>query len=399
MVLRKGLLTGFMLAGMVWAGVPAASPAASVSAGKGVTESLAVNFEIPSKSQPITLPAWPSQGTLFVSLKNAMEELGGQVSWQSVTRKVVVKAPSGNQVEVTLGSPKILFNKQRLVRLHYVPRMNRGTVMVSVDSLAIIWKVLENQSAVYDETTHSFLVGSRPVPAAPVREGQRTESVPAPATVRLKGVVIIDAGHGGKDPGATGPTQLQEKSVVLEIARQVQALLVPLGLKVIMTRKDDTFIPLPQRAEIANSARAQLFVSIHANASPNRKANGTEVFIYNREASSRKAAETARFENQDTNYLEIIKDDLRKSVHEEDSITIGGLMGQDFGKIGITIRQIERAPFYVLAKSYMPAILVETAFISNPEEESKLHNPVFCQKLAGAISAGVEDYFKEKNRK
>lgn len=210
-------------------------------------------------------------------------------------------------------------------------------------------------------------------------------------------LVVIDAGHGGHDPGAIGPTKLLEKNVTLDIARQVAGEVEKkLGCKVVLTRNADVFIPLAERAEIANRLKADLFVSIHANAAYDRAAKGSEVFIYNRAASSRKAAETARSENRDANYLEMIKDDLRQSVHEADSIMAAGLVGQELEKTGLGARGLERAPFYVLAKSHMPSILVETAFISNHEEERKLRDPEFCSRIAAGVVRGLQQYAREK---
>jgi len=378
------LIAAWIGPGTAWpAGLPSKAP-----------ESLAVNFDIPSKNKPVALPAWSFQGTLYVSVKSAMDELDGEIAWQAATRKAVLRGPSGNTVELTLGQPRMLVNGRKLVRLPSVPRLSQGRVLVSLDALAVIWKSLENQAASFDPATHSFLVGPRPAPVA-----KKSESAPAPSSVRLKGLVIVDAGHGGKDPGAIGPSRLQEKEVVLAIALKLRKELEAMGLRVLMTRADDTFIPLPKRCEIANRAKATLFVSIHANAAVNRKACGSEVYIYNREASSRKAAETARLENQEVNYLEIIKDDLRQSVYEEDSITVGGLVAQAFTRGGRPIREIERAPFFVLAKSHMPSILVETAFISNHEEEHQFRDRDFCDNLAGMVGQGIRNYFQEKNRK
>jgi N-acetylmuramoyl-L-alanine amidase len=268
-------------------------------------------------------------------------------------------------------------------------------VYISPEAFARLWREICDPAFQYNALTRTLAhkAGS-PAPAPTTDAVQPPALKNAPLGLKC---VVVDAGHGGKDPGAIGPTQLQEKTVTLEIAQQLAAILAQdLGCKVILTRSDDTFIPLHERPEIANRAQADLFVSIHANASPDRKATGSQVFVYNREASSHKAAEVARFENKDANYLEIIKDDLRSSVHEVDSITVAGLIGQEVGKGLAETRQIERAPFYVLAKSHMPSVLVETAFISNAEEERKLRQKDFCLKMARAIGNGLQEYAREK---
>jgi N-acetylmuramoyl-L-alanine amidase len=317
-------------------------------------------------------------------------------------------------LEVVVGFPRALVDGKRWIRLPHLLVWQDAQPYVSPEAFSRIWRELGEPSFQYNALTKTLakkshepiLVPTKATPAPtpqPVVEAVKPQTevitVSQPAPPHEPGVkcVVIDAGHGGKDPGAVGPTRLYEKTVVLEIARQVADMVrQEMGCKVVLTRDEDTFIPLPERPEVANRIKADLFVYNHANASPDRKAYGSQVFIYNREASSRKAAEVAKFENKDANYLEIIKDDLRQSVHETDSITVAGLISQEFEKGISETRRIERAPFYVLAKSHMPSVLVETAFISNPEEESKLRQREFCAKLARAICRGLEGYAQEK---
>jgi N-acetylmuramoyl-L-alanine amidase len=378
------LALGISAAGQVWAAVPGS-----------LSEPVGIKFETFRRAQSQIIPAWGSRGTLWISLQAAVEYLGGNTSWHAVTHKAVVKGPSGRRTVITLGYPKAVVERNRFVRLPHCPRMHKGRVLISPEALVIIWKQLDNQIPLYDPGARTFKLGK----AAAPRKGGNQQTKPVSRPSGVKGLVVVDAGHGGKDPGAVGPSRLKEKVVTLEVAKQLAYFLRQHGLKVIMTRTDDRYISLKERADIANRAQAELFVSIHANASRNRKACGSQVFIYNREASSRKAAETARLENQDANYLEIIKDDLRQSVHESASINAAGLVSQEYEKIGgLEVRRIERAPFYVLAKSYMPSILVETAFISNRKEESRLRSRAFCRKLAQGISKGLKQYYREKDK-
>jgi N-acetylmuramoyl-L-alanine amidase len=237
--------------------------------------------------------------------------------------------------------------------------------------------------------------------------------VPAPprAAIPTAGmrtlVVAIDAGHGGQDPGAIGPTGKREKDVTLamarELARQVNA--IP-GLKAFLVRESDVFIPLPMRAQRARAAKADIFVSLHADAAENRSARGSSVYVLSTKgASSQRARWLADKENaadlvggvrlqQTENVLAGVLLDLAQSGHmraSEDAANqvLGGLK-----RVGNNHKpNIERANFAVLRTSDMPAMLVETAFISNAEEEKRLVDPAYQRKVAGAVVDGINTYF------
>ena len=220
-------------------------------------------------------------------------------------------------------------------------------------------------------------------------------------------IIAIDPGHGGQDPGAIGKNGTREKDVVLqiskELARQINA--AP-GLKAYLTRDTDVFIPLNKRAKLARAAKADMFISIHADAAENRSADGSSVYVLSlKGASSQRARWLANKENssdlvggvrleQTSNTLASVLIDLTQSGQlkaSEDAAEeiLGGLM-----QVGnIHKRHIERANFAVLRTSDMPAMLVETAFISNLEEERRLQDPAFQRKLAGAVLDGVNTFF------
>jgi N-acetylmuramoyl-L-alanine amidase len=209
-------------------------------------------------------------------------------------------------------------------------------------------------------------------------------------------ILVLDPGHGGDDPGAIGPGGYYEKDAVLDIALRVREYLQRKSIKVIMTRSDDTFIPLKQRAVLANKKDADIFVSIHCNSSPNRKVRGTRSYIYSRTASSRAAAEAARFENKKVNAFEFLLNDLRKGAFEYLSIEAAGYVQQTLVRtLALKWEPTERAPFYVLANTNMPSILVETAFISNPAEEDRLQTSYFRDKVAKGIANGIVEYLSK----
>lgn len=223
-------------------------------------------------------------------------------------------------------------------------------------------------------------------------------------------VVAIDPGHGGQDPGAIGPTGKREKDVTLavarELARQVNA--TP-GLKAFLTRDSDVFIPLPMRAQKARANKADIFISIHADAAENRSATGSSVYVLSTKgASSQRARWLADKENaadlvggvrlqQTEGTLANVLLDLAQSGYMKASEDAAGHVLGGLKRIGNNHKpNIERANFAVLRTSDMPAMLVETAFISNPDEERRLIDPAYQRKVAGAVLDGVHTFFSRQ---
>ena len=245
-----------------------------------------------------------------------------------------------------------------------------------------------------------------------------TENMPAPPIVRhaLQSgmrplVVAIDAGHGGQDPGAHGKNGSREKDVTLAIARELarQVNATP-GLKAYLTRDTDEYVALPQRARRASANKADIFLSIHADAAENRSARGSSVYVLStRGASSQRARWLADKENAADviggervrtadNTLTSVLLDLTQSGNMKASEDAADHVLSGLKRVGNNHKpQIERANFAVLRTSdKMPAMLVETAFISNPEEEKRLTDPAFQRTLAAAILDGVDDYFSRQ---
>lgn len=187
-------------------------------------------------------------------------------------------------------------------------------------------------------------------PAAPSRP-----ETPLPAS---SGVVVLDAGHGGKDPGAIGCNGAQEKDIVLPVALEVRRRLQAAGVRVIMTRSDDTFVELDRRAEIANENRANLFVAIHADSSPNREAAGHTVYVARGAGSASLAAAHC----------------VSSMLSEHGDPCRGG---------------VRSAGYRVLVKNDCPAMLVEVGYVSNRAEANALASPSYEQQLGDAIAAGI----------
>lgn len=220
-------------------------------------------------------------------------------------------------------------------------------------------------------------------------------------------VIAIDAGHGGQDSGALGPNGNKEKDVTLAIARELarQVNATP-GLKAFLTRDSDFYIPLNNRAKLARAAKADIFVSIHADAAENRSAKGSSVYVLSlKGASSQRARWLADKENasdmiggvrleKTSNTLASVLLDLTQSGHMKASEDAANHVLDGLKRVGNNHKPgIERANFAVLRTSDMPAMLVETAFISNPDEERRLVDPSYQRTLARAVLEGVDTYF------
>jgi N-acetylmuramoyl-L-alanine amidase len=219
--------------------------------------------------------------------------------------------------------------------------------------------------------------------------------------------IVVDAGHGGKDTGAIGPHGVREKDMALSIARKVAARLKALGFTVILTRRDDTFVPLDDRTRIANEAKADLFVSIHCNAARRRKLEGVETWTLN-VAADRYATRLAAFENADADRtvsdLRLILADLATRSNASDARELAQSVQSSLvrtlrSRVGkVHDHGVKQALFYVLLGTHMPSILVETGFISNPAEEARLKSAKFQDGTAEAIARGVKDFVDSRRR-
>lgn len=214
--------------------------------------------------------------------------------------------------------------------------------------------------------------------------------------------IVVDPGHGGHDPGAVGPTGLQEKDVVLSVGLRLKEMLIEeLGLDVVMTRSNDTFIPLEERTAIANKVNADLFLSVHANAAPNRAATGIETYYLNL-AKTEKVAQLAAKENgtslEKVSILQAILFDLMANYKLNDSAHLADEVQKSLHKKIKTRHSdvknlgVKQGPFYVLVGATMPSILVETAFLSNAVEESRMREPAYLEMTAEGILDGVRSY-------
>jgi N-acetylmuramoyl-L-alanine amidase len=216
------------------------------------------------------------------------------------------------------------------------------------------------------------------------------------------GKIVIDPGHGGHDTGTIGPNGLEEKDLVLEVSRRLGKLLeTRLGAEVVYTRKDDTFIPLETRTAVANQARADLFVSIHANSSHDSAARGVETYYLNF-TSSPEALEVAARENAVSEKSIYELQDLVKKIALKEKIEESREFAWDVQQSlhsGLAVkspairdRGVKKAPFIVLIGANMPSILAEISFVSNPTDEHRLSTSEYRQRIAESLYRGIAKY-------
>jgi N-acetylmuramoyl-L-alanine amidase len=241
---------------------------------------------------------------------------------------------------------------------------------------------------------------AQPIASAPValNEGNRQPG---------RFLVMIDPGHGGYDPGTQSSAGAQEKDLALQIATRLKAALEARGIRAELTRSTDVFISLAERTRIANSAGADLFVSIHLNSSPNDDTTGIEVYYLNN-TTDRATIRLARMENgggdgygaPDASNLNYILTDLRQNYKASEAASLARMIDAqtvadlDAG-LGFNVNALgaKMGPFYVLVGAHMPAVLVECGFMSNAAESARLESPNYQDVLSRAIATSVADYF------
>jgi N-acetylmuramoyl-L-alanine amidase len=228
---------------------------------------------------------------------------------------------------------------------------------------------------------------------------------PTSALSKLK-KIVIDAGHGGRDPGAIGKSGLKEKDVNLDIAKRLSRILKQEGVEVILTRSSDNFVSLEKRAEIANESGADLFISIHSNANRVRSLNGFEVYYIScDEGDSKRGYKTAQETRlnldkscfaSDSLELKAILWDMIYTSNRAESVELSKQLCKFMNEnLGVKILGVKDANFQVLRLVHMPAVLIETGFLSNSNEEAKLKNEYYRETIAESIAEGLCEFAKD----
>ncbi len=290
-----------------------------------------------------------------------------------------------------------------------IPKKTLYDVRLGQYSNQIIRLVLENSKPLtlsYSPKANELIIdlgkkGASPQLTAP------TLPEPVKTAKAKKGLIVIDAGHGGKDAGAVGYRKYREKVIVWQIAQKVKSELVKMGFEVYLTRKSDTYLALPKRTSIANDKNADIFVSIHANAVPKSSGvnnhHGIETYFLS-PARNERSKKVAALENSEEmsnmnfygkeNFLNIIN---RQKILASNKLAIDIQKG-----MLSTLRQeyddvrdggVREGPFWVLVGAQMPAVLVEVGFVTHPKEATRLVNSHYQSKLAYGVAAGIKHYF------
>lgn len=312
----------------------------------------------------------PSDKEVF--LKDLCDRYRMSMQWDNVSQVVTLKF---NDVKaMALAGSDVVFIEKESIQLSAPIRTVQSALVVPLDFER---KVIERMRKLAGE--------GKPFVLRRIRE------------------IIVDAGHGGKDPGAIGRTGLREKEVVLDIAKRLKRTLQRDGMKVIMTRDKDEFIELGERTQIASRSRGDLFVSIHANSSPARNVQGLEVFLL-RDLGALEKNEAQRKENHrllfnnlamenDSRDLENIIADMLYTHKQRESRSVATHLSTKTAKLAkIKNRGVKQSRFFVLRNTLIPAILVEVGFLSNPKEEQLLRTTMYRQRIAEALAESIMDY-------
>lgn len=344
-------------------------------------------------------------GIAYFSLKKLAASLGGRLLDHPLKRKVELRLGEKKFVFTWLSSVAVINDGDH--RMPQETKLRDGVLHIPAQSFfALLAQTLPGHS--WLSTPKNDRPQKEIVPQSLLRD------IPQPEISQERWSldrVIIDPGHGGKDPGAIGPGKTEEKQITLKVARRLKAILEKqLGMTAILTRDKDTFVSLRRRSKLAIQNQGKLFISLHCNASKKRKSNGSEVYFLS-DARTKQAAEVARRENAvvrfEKNGTESVEDD-----RSEELIGIQfGLLSSEFLKesqdvaaeIGSQIsssvqnledRGVKQADFYVMRGTMgaMPSVLIEIGFISNPSEEKRLKKGAFQKKMAEAIGRGIANF-------
>jgi N-acetylmuramoyl-L-alanine amidase len=339
-------------------------------------------FMIKGPQRTLEAPAYRIHGTDYLPLTLICDAYGIDWEWDPATQ--VVNLNKGDaDIRLRVGEYRVYANgtmrvEERPVVLH------KGAVCIPSGFLSTIF--------------NKFFLAYAQKPVFDTAGQKITAQAPHPSYYRIK-KIVLDAGHGGYDPGAIGRDGIKEKYIVLDITLKIKELFEKEGLEVVLTREDDSFIPLESRVDIANRSDADLFVSIHANASRTRRLKGFEVYYLSEAIDDYARAQTASerasmkieadsiYSNSET--LDATLWDLALTEDRRDSVEAGNLV---LDNINVGKRDIKNARFFVLKGVRMPAILIEVGYISNWDECSKLGWKEYRNDISNKIAKGILDY-------
>ena len=366
-----------------------------------------------------TLSLHTREKSSYLDVKELADLLGGRLEWESPGERLVWLLDGRSFVFADLIAFFTVEN--RPCQLVAPCLLDGGRFLVPAQFAVEYLPALLPERFVYNKLDARLVDRTgitQPVPSAASRikepvPGSVPRSTEKDAASYRIHTVVVDPGHGGKDPGTLHRKyRLNEKDIVLDISKKVaEKLTKESKLNVILTRGSDTFIPLARRGRIANEKGAGLFVSIHVNSAKNSRLNGSSTYFLDAAKTGEERA-TAMLENAALQYevegadqekreeVNLILQDMAQNEYLRESKELSTFIQLELAGIsGLKGRGLRQANFAVLRGTYMPAALVETAYISNASDEKQLNSSRFRTRLAGAITAGILKYIDQYHRK
>jgi len=375
-----------------------------------VTATIPVVGHRASEARPVS----PDSGPYIerVSFSERTDHTGWVIRLHSTGNIQAFSVPrleTPNTYQITLFRPRVRAHPVLETPLGPVRSYRIDEVKGSVLFRLTVRRTTDTPQIYRDRDSNDLLINltGSPSNSPPLAPGVR--EMPRTAVEKWKiDTIVIDAGHGGQDTGAIGYGGIQEKNVVLSVAKMVGKYLEEkTDVNVVYTRTDDRFIPLKDRGKIANEAGGKLFVSIHANAARDRRAHGTETYFLgmHKTDAARKVMnrenEVIRFESDQNHYngfdtSGLVQQVLAQSVYMRRSERLAGMIEKDFStRVRRSSRSVKQAGFYVLWNAAMPAVLVELGFVTNREEGRYLSSKNGQTYMASAIFRAIRDYKDE----
>lgn len=352
-------------------------------------------------------------GDVLIDLYDFFRALDFSVSWDPSTERLDV---ANDRLEFRFQpDSKRVYAGNRLLNIPAAPTYREGRLFLTAQSAANLFNRHTTQSMIWNPARQRMrLTGSEARAQEPEPEsgsddpiGKFLDQKSQPDTGDF--LVVIDPGHGGRDPGAIGTNGLREKRVVLGMAKTLRDHLLENypRIEARLTRREDRFLALKSRTQVANEMDADLFISIHANSGHSSYASGFEVFTLSGEATDPSARDLAEIENSALLYegyekkeiddLSFILWQLRSTVHTRESRKVARLMLEEMEDLlPISNRGMKQAPFWVLKDAQMPAVLVETGFLSNPSEEKRLQSREYHRRLARALGPAINKFREQR---
>ena len=357
--------------------------------------SAAFGYTIKGTIESVETPVVKIKNNNYILLLDVCRAYGIDLDWDSFSRRISL-IKNERKADFLLGSKYYAYG-ERIKTLKSPLEIESGNIYIPLyfakSKIKNLFKIKSKDFARVKRSTEKKVVK---------KDKDKTDSKAVKKRYAIR-KIVIDPGHGGKDPGAIGKTGLYEKDVVLDVAKRIKRELEKSGLTAILTRETDKFITLKKRTDIANSFGADLFISVHANANNSRWVRGFEVY-YLSEAMDDCARALATSENsvlkyedesfnQHTQSLDAIVWDLTLTENREESIELATYVCQEVGRdVSVKSNSVKCARFYVLKGAQMPAVLVELSYLSNAKEEKDLRKSSYKESLAKAIAGGIVDY-------